>query len=74
MTGVPCCMERGVPKECYGFCINPESSDSRRLDSRSDRPNLCTKYKEIAAECELGYRKGNYNLFILVLLHLCLNF
>merc|ERR1712136_548000 len=58
LTGVACCKEKGVPKECYGFCINPESSEGRRLDSRSDRPNLCTKYKEIAAECELGYRNG----------------
>ena len=64
MTGVPCCKDKGIPELCYVLCMRPEPSDDLQLDSR--RPNFCTRYEPIAAECELGPRKGKYNQLLLV--------
>lgn len=51
LTGIPCCMEKGVDAMCLGKCLDMESPNNSQRRSLFARLDFCTKYEKIAATC-----------------------
>ena len=64
VVGEQCCIEKGVPVRCLGFCMKKLKKLHPSAFNGMDDVSACTPYDKIAAECRAGTSEGNLIVFL----------